>query len=80
VFIPHPPSSLGHWPVVVHVVSKFFPELLVILPYHLHLGLLNALFPSGFPIKSLYAFLFSLTLVIEQVDLAVKLYTCILEE
>jgi hypothetical protein len=35
------------------------PSYVLILSFHLRLGLPSGLFPSGFPIKILYAFLFS---------------------
>jgi hypothetical protein len=56
------------------------PILILILFYYKHLGLLNAFSPSGFPIKSLYAFLFSLKLANEQVGRAVKLCICVSKE
>ena len=41
--------------------SYFFIESILILSSHLCLALASGLFPSGFPIKTLYAFLFPTT-------------------
>jgi hypothetical protein len=41
-----------------HPILSLFRSILI-LSYHLRLGLLSGLFPSGFPTNILYAFLFS---------------------
>jgi hypothetical protein len=42
----------------VHIPHPISLMFILILPFHLHLGLLSGLFPSGFPTKTLYTFLF----------------------
>jgi hypothetical protein len=39
--------------------NPIFIRSIIILPYHLRLGLPSGLFPSGFPTKILYTFLIS---------------------
>jgi hypothetical protein len=54
-------------PPLVRILSKISPihtilsylRSILILSIHLHLGLLSGLYPSGFPINILYAFLFA---------------------
>jgi hypothetical protein len=44
----------------VHTIPPYFYNTHFTSPSHLHLGLPSGLFPSGFPTKILYTFLFSL--------------------
>lgn len=43
-----------------HILTPYFPKIHFSINLHLYLGLLGCLFPSGFPMKTLCSFLFSL--------------------
>ena len=50
-----PPVPILGQPNPVHSPTSYFVKILLILSFHLHLGLLSGLFPSGFPTKTLYS-------------------------
>jgi hypothetical protein len=47
------------WSIQSISPHPIFLRSIIILSYHLHLGLPSSLFPSGFPTNTLYAFLFA---------------------
>jgi hypothetical protein len=55
--------SIHESPLLVPILSQMNPvhttPSLLVLSFHLHIGLPSGLFPSGFPTKTLYAFLFT---------------------
>jgi hypothetical protein len=54
---PNAPVMSQMYPI--HTLPPYFLTAILTLSFHLHIGLLSGLIPSGFPIKILYAFLIS---------------------
>ena len=68
-----PPASILGQPNPVHIPTFHLLEIHLILSTHLRLGLPSGLFPSGFPIKTLY---YKIVKLLKSVKIIVVAPTC----